>query len=542
MNLGEVIEQRRDEIVARFTAAVAREDPTRLDPGRVLLADHIPAFLDELAAELSSLGTQHTSRDVADVSSPGRQHGRQRYSLGYDLPSLVREYGLLEHVILDVAKRARARPSLDELDVLTRRLNVGITEAVSEYVAFRDEQLAAESQKELARVEAAARARDEFVAVVSHELRNPVSVILGWARLLRRGTLAPERLNHALEVIERNAATQQQLVENLADIGRVTTGRIRLHPSQVDLSEVVDAAVEEVRLALEAKRITLETELERGKTLLRADGERLLQVVWNLLTNAMKFTPKEGKIKVTLRRVDSDLELTVSDSGVGIAPERLPDIFDTFRQSDVNATRRSGGGLGIGLSITRHLVALHGGSIEAHSDGPGRGATFVVRLPVSPLVSPTVGVGKVPVGAPRPTSTEQRGGIEGLRVLVVDDNEDARELVAFTLESCGAQVHTAASVPEALTELDRFDPDIVISDIGMPEIDGFSLIRSIRSSPNARRAALPVIALTAFSRDEDRERALAEGFTLHVTKPVEPAELVDAVASLAKRKSSEPKP
>jgi CheY-like chemotaxis protein/two-component sensor histidine kinase len=378
--------------------------------------------------------------------------------------------------------------------------------------------------------------------MVSHELRTPLNAILGWMRLVRTGNLPAAKLEHAYGVIERNANAQSQLVADLLDISRVITGTIRINPSQVDFSNIVDIAVEDARMSLEAKRITLQVDMDREHALVRGDGDRLQQIVWNLLTNAVKFTAKDGAIRITLRRVESDLELVIVDNGIGITADFLPHVFETFRQSDSTATR-SYGGLGIGLSITKHLVELHGGTIEAISDGIGSGASFVVRLPVSPLVSSTVGVGKAP------TATTSAGGemgsfietLAGLRVLVVDDDEDARELLVVVLETCNVEAVGAGTARDALSALADFHADVMVSDIGMPGEDGYSLIRSLRASTDKRIAATPAIALTAFARPEDRTKALLHGFNMHLTKPVAPTELLALVADLSgRRRSIEP--
>lgn len=387
------------------------------------------------------------------------------------------------------------------------------------------------SQQERSRVEAATRAKDEFVAMVSHELRTPLNAILGWVRLMRSGSLSEQKREHAFEVIERNANAQSQLVADLLDISRALTGRIHVHPAQVDLANIVDMALEDVRLALEAKRIEVQVELEREHAIMRGDGERLQQVVWNLLSNAAKFTPKGGQVRVGLRRVESDLELSVADNGVGISPAFLPHVFESFRQWDAGSARTHGG-LGVGLSIAKHLVDLHGGSIQAESEGLGRGARFVVRLPISPLLSTTLGVPQVPAtrepAAPMPTAAGA-----GLRVLVVEDEPDARELIGYVLESCGMEVRLSPSVAAALSELSAFTPDVIVSDIGMPDEDGYSLIKNLRTSSKQQHKDIPAIALTAFARNDDRTRALVAGFNLHMSKPVEPSALVRAVLDLA---------
>jgi CheY-like chemotaxis protein len=395
------------------------------------------------------------------------------------------------------------------------------------------------SRAERARAEAATRAKDEFVAMVSHELRTPLNVIMGWVRLLRSGVLPESTKEKALDVIERNSSAQSQLVGDLLDISRVMTGKIRLDPSQVDLGHLVNLVLEDARLALEAKRLALEAVLPNGGAIMRGDAERLKQVVWNLLLNAIKFTPKEGRVSVELRYVESDLELRVRDTGIGIAPEFLPHVFDTFRQSDSKSTR-SHGGLGVGLSIVKHLVELHGGSIEARSAGAGKGAEFVVRLPISPLISTTLGVAKVPATMPQRKALERPQVLSGVSVLIVDDEEDARDLLRIVVESCDARAHLAAGVPQALATLAAEHVDVIVSDIGMPAQDGYDLIRSVRALPDPLKASLPAIALTAFARGEDRTEALLAGFNVYMSKPVELGDLLVALADLITYSKSSP--
>ncbi|MEY4578586.1 MAG: hypothetical protein RL701_3289, partial [Pseudomonadota bacterium] len=398
--------------------------------------------------------------------------------------------------------------------------------------AIDNAQLYELSRTERARAEAATRTKDEFVAVVTHELRTPLNVIIGWVRLLRSGTLPEKTREHALEVVERNANAQSQLVADLLDISRVLTGKVRLEPTQLDLGSLLALVIEDARLALEAKRLQLQTSFPDDSTVMRGDAERLKQIIWNLLLNAIKFTPKGGHIQVTLRRVESDLELTFTDSGVGIAPEFLPYLFDSFSQFDSKITRRHGG-LGIGLSITKHLVDLHGGVVEARSDGLGHGASFTVRLPVSPVISTTVGVSKMPAttGTSR-HELHRHAALIGKSVLIVDDEDDARDLLRIMLEGCEMEVHDASSARDALSILGTTRIDLIVSDIGMPEQDGFFLIREIRALAAKDKATTPAIALTAFARNEDRTRALLEGFNVHMAKPVEPAELLLTLADL----------
>ncbi len=399
-------------------------------------------------------------------------------------------------------------------------------------MAIDNAHLYAASQKERSRVEALTRAKDEFVAMVSHELRTPLNSIVGWLNLIREGALPEVKREHALAVCLRSANALNQLVGDLLDISRVITGTIRLTAAQVDLNDVVEMAVESVRPAADAKRIKLELQVERNDAIMRGDVGRLQQVVWNLLANAVKFTPKNGVVKVRVERIESDLQLVVTDSGAGISAEFLPHVFEGFRQSETGPGRGHGG-LGIGLSIAKHIVEMHGGSIEARSPGLGKGATFVVRLPISPLVSTTVGIPRVPATRGQALAEGPPSALQGVRVLVVDDEPDARELVSYLLEKSGTEVRAVGSAAEALKELETYTPHVIVSDIGMPDDDGYFLIRQVRTLAAEDKKNIPAIALTAFARNEDRKRALVEGFNLHMTKPVEPSALLKAVADLA---------
>jgi PAS domain S-box-containing protein len=387
------------------------------------------------------------------------------------------------------------------------------------------------------------RLKDEFLATVSHELRTPLQAILGWSRLLRgsaspggpvSGSVDPARIAKGLEVINRNAKAQAQLIEDILDVSRIITGKVRLNDTTVNLAAAVRAAADTMRPAAEAKRIELVTELDAELGAIAGDEDRLLQVVWNLISNAVKFTPSGGRVVVRAARVDTHVEIMVSDTGNGIPAEFLPYVFDRFRQAD-STTTRSHGGLGLGLAIVRHLVELHGGTVRADSGGAGKGATFTVTLPVRAVIG--VGPpGAIDVAAVRASPAEKESQVlTGTRVLVVDDEADARELIVTVLEQYGAEPRGAGSVVEALEVLSRFRPDVLVSDIGMPGEDGYVLIRKLRTLEDEQGIPrLPAVALTAYARGEDRRRALAAGFQVHVAKPVEPAELVEAIASIAR--------
>ena len=381
--------------------------------------------------------------------------------------------------------------------------------------------------------------KDEFLATLSHELRTPLSAILGWAHILRRGAGKPDDLAKGLDVIERNSRIQTQLIDELLDTSRITSGKVRLDVQPVDPAVFVLAAVETVRPAADAKGIRIAQVFDTPAVAVLGDPDRLQQVVWNLLSNAIKFTSPGGTVEVAVGRVGSEVDVSVSDTGAGITPEFLPHVFERFRQADASSTRRHGG-LGLGLAIVRSLVEQHGGSVHAASGGEGRGATFTVRLPLAPRRGGReprlAGTGEV--ARPEPDGTPQdfrTVDLSGLKVLVVDDEPDARTLIERVLGECYASVTVTASAAEALRVLDTEEADVLVSDIGMPDVDGYELMRRVRALDSRRGGAIPAIALTAFARPEDRRRALAAGFQAHMPKPMELSELVAKVAELGRR-------
>jgi PAS domain S-box-containing protein len=379
------------------------------------------------------------------------------------------------------------------------------------------------------RAEAASRAKDEFVAMISHEIRSPLNAILGWSQMLRQGTLDKSATTNALESIERNARAQAQLVSDLLDISRVITGKLRINARPVDITNSLESALESIRPAAEAKQIQIEIEREPYATVVTGDADRLQQVLWNLLSNAVKFTPRGGQVKVSITRSDSQLELTISDTGAGINPEFLPYIFERFTQADTT-TARSHAGLGLGLSIVRHIIELHGGTVTAQSEGAGKGASFRITLPVRALKTRDVDK-ETDVPA---NSLAADIALNSVRVMVVDDEAETRDLLKVMLASHGADVATYGSGAEALAQIAAWKPQVIVSDIGMPVQDGYAFIRKVRSL-GASEPLIPAIALTAYARAEDRMRALAAGFQMHVPKPVEASELVMVIASLVKR-------
>ena len=417
------------------------------------------------------------------------------------------------------------------------RRMTGISLDITERKRAEEErqQLLQREQEARKQAEAANRLKDEFLATVSHELRTPLTSIMGWANLLRTQKFDDATRARALETIERNAKVQTQLIEDLLDVSRIITGQIRLQVHPVELAKVIEAAIEAVRPAAEAKGIRLQRVVDSMAGPVSGDPDRLQQVVWNLLSNAVKFTPKGGRIYIKLERSDSQARITVQDTGQGISPEFLPHVFDRFRQADSSMTRQHGG-LGLGLAIVRHLVELHGGTVHATSEGVDRGATFTINLPLMPISRPAQELETVHPAAKGFTSLDCQTDLEGVRVLVVDDEPDARDLLGVILKQCGAEVTLAASADEALQAFRQIKPDVLISDIQMPGKDGYALIREIRELEAGDGSQTPAAALTAHARVEDRVRSLSAGFQVHVPKPVEPVELIAVVSSLAGRR------
>jgi signal transduction histidine kinase/DNA-binding response OmpR family regulator len=382
-----------------------------------------------------------------------------------------------------------------------------------------------------AAAEGASRAKDEFLSTLSHELRTPLNAIVGWAGLLRSGAVPPEQRARALETVERNARVQARLIEEMLDLSRIEQGKLVLSVGPVEMVRVVEAAIDAVRPAADAKGVRLQPVLDSHATIV-GDPDRLQQIVWNLLSNAIKFTPKGGRVQIRLHRAQSFVEVAVADNGQGIDPTFLPHVFDRFRQGDASFTRKAGG-LGLGLAIVRSLVELHGGNVSAASDGTGRGATFIVRLPTAPLRADVARQKQDSKAGESPApSFDCPPILKGLRLLVVDDEPDTRELLKFVISQCDSEVTTAGSAAEALQFLETTQFDMLVSDVGMPEEDGYSLIRKVRNL--AKNGNIPALALTAYARSEDRSQALRAGFNMHLSKPIEPAELMVVLATLVR--------
>ena len=430
----------------------------------------------------------------------------------------------------------RAQEELEERVRARTRELAAANESLSAEVEERkriehDRQLLLESEQHArAQAEAANRMKDEFLATLSHELRTPLNAILGWSHLLTSGRADQALVERAITIIRNNAAAQSQLIEDILDVSRIIGGKLRLNVGRVQLREVVEAALDTVTPAAAAKMIAIEREIEEIDPL-SGDRDRLQQVVWNLLSNAVKFTPREGRVVVRLMRRDDDVLLSVQDSGIGIAPDFLPYVFDRFSQADGSATRRHGG-LGLGMAIVRHLAELHGGTVRADSAGENQGATFTMTLPLRANVAVA---DELPAGpaASEPAACDELPQLEDVSVLVVDDNADSRNLLRELLSGHGAATVTAGSTDEAIQVFRRLRPDVLVSDIAMPGEDGYDLIRRVRQLGEHEGGRTPAVAVTAYVRGEDRTAAFAAGYDRHIRKPVDVAELVTAVAQLA---------
>jgi signal transduction histidine kinase len=446
----------------------------------------------------------------------------------------IRALSLTSFMIVPLIAHGRALGAMTFVSAESGRHYGAADLQLAQDVALRAA-LAVDNARAYDQTRRANQVKDDFLATLSHELRTPLNAILGYARMLRSGMLSADRMARAFDIVERNATSLAQIVEDVLDVSRIVSGKIRLNVRRVDLPVVVRESVETVQPAADARGVRLETVIDPRAAPVAGDSDRLQQVIWNLLSNAVKFTPRGGRVQVQVARVNSHVEVTVSDTGVGIAPDFLPHMFERFRQADSRFSREHGG-LGLGLAIARHMVEMHGGTIWATSEGIGRGATFRMTLPVmivhsEPLLDeqrlhPTAGHGRSDPSLVR---------LDGVHVLAVDDDDDALELLREILESAGARVTTAASATEALSRLDVSTPDVILSDVGMPGMDGFELISRVRDASGAEYGKVPAAALTAYARSEDRTRALRAGFQMHLAKPIDPGELLAAVHALARR-------
>jgi PAS domain S-box-containing protein len=507
--------------------AVAHVDPEKIELARMIRSRYEDPGSPYSPASVVQTGTAALVKGISDDMIVAAAHGDE------ERIRLVRSLGLRSYMVVPLTAHGRTFGALTLATAESGRMYGDDDFRFAHELAYRAA-LAVDNARAYEEAQTANRLKDEFLATLSHELRTPLNAILGYSRLLQSGMMTANKHAHALHTVERNASALTQIVGDILDVSRIISGKIRLSVQAVDLPRVVSDAVESVLPAAEAKQIRVQTLLDPRAAPISGDPDRLQQIVWNLVSNAVKFTQKQGLVQVRVERVNSHVEIVVSDNGSGIPPEFLPHIFERFRQADSRTTREHGG-IGLGLAIVRHLVELHGGTITVVSDGPNTGATFRVRLPlmivhqetpVERRIHPTTDA--VPVGAELPD-------LSGLSVLAVDDDADARALVAETLEMRGARVAAVDSVEEALELLGRSGADVMIADIGMARSDGYDLIKRVRQSANPAIREVPAAALTAYARAEDRMKTLRSGFQMHLAKPVDPAELVIAVAALAKR-------
>ncbi|MGE5788241.1 MAG: ATP-binding protein, partial [Myxococcales bacterium] len=510
---------------------------THADPSKLALAEEFRRRLNPDPEQrhglwnVERMGVSQSYNDVTDESV-------SRLTQDPELQGLLKQMGIKSALIVPIQVRGRILGAITLVSSTSnRRYDQAELQLAEELgrragVALENAQLYAAAQHAAKVAEEASRAKDEFLAIVSHELRTPLSAIVGWASLLNERVKDPAIVK-PMEVIYRNAQAQIRIIDDILDVSRVITGKLRLDVKPTDVVTITREAIEVVRPSASAKQINIEFKPERDFCLLAADPDRLQQVVWNLLSNAVKFTDSKGNIWVSLRQEGSNVVLSVQDSGRGIDAEFLPYVFDRFRQADASITRRVGG-LGLGLALVRHIVELHGGRAFAMSDGLGHGATFTITLPILAVIPNVLRAPRAQeLAAVAPVGD---ANLAQIRVLVVDDEPDARELILTVLTQAGATVRVAGSVSEAWSIFREFLPDILVSDIGMPDEDGYSLMRKIRGLPAEMGGNTPALALTALARDEDRNRAIAAGYDAHLGKPVKPEELAKAVARVASAK------
>ena len=507
--------------------AVDHVDPAKVELGKEVRRRYADPSTPYGVAHVVRTATSAMIPEVTDEMIVAGARGDQ------ERIGLVRSLGLRSYMCVPLVSGGRAMGALTLATAESGRRYTEDDLRFAEDVASRAA-LAVENARAYEELRRANRLKDEFLATLSHELRTPLNAIVGYARIAIAGILTGDKLSHGLVTIERNASALAQMVEDMLDVSRIVAGKMRLNVQPVEVPVVLHEAIETIRPAADAKRIKLQSMVDPQVGPISGDPDRLRQIIWNLLSNSVKFTPKEGHVQIRLERINSSVEITVSDTGIGIDAKLLPHIFERFRQGDGVGTKPNVG-LGLGLSIVRNLVDLHGGTVYASSAGPGTGATFRVRLPVM-IVHPPHEEKRVHPRHERALSVEQLPDLTGTHVLAVDDEPDALGLLIEILETAGAHVTTASSGAAALEKIRAARPDVLLADLGMPVMDGFQLIQRLRQSSDPLEREIPAAALTAYGRSEDRARSLQAGFEMHLGKPIDPVELASAVQALVRRR------
>jgi signal transduction histidine kinase/ActR/RegA family two-component response regulator len=510
--------------------AVAHVDPRKVEFARTLQerypADpNAPGGIHEVIRTGQPAFMSRIPAALLEASARNEEHRR-----------LIQELSLTSYMCVPLMAHGKAFGAITFVSAESRReYGEGDLRFARELAARAS--LAVENARLYARANEASRLKDEFLATLSHELRTPLNAVLGYARMLKLGTTAPDKAKQALDVIERNGTALKQIIEDVVDVSRIVAGRLRLNVEPVDLPAILRESRATVMPAADAKGVRVESIIDPITVPVSGDPDRLLQIAWNLLSNAIKFTPRGGKVQLRLARVNSHVEITVSDTGRGIAADFLPFVFERFRQSDASFAREHGG-LGLGLAIAKQLVELHGGTVSVSSGGLGQGATFTVKLPLMIVHTPTSELSprEQPLTDRQAPALEYVPRLDGVHVLAIDDEPDSLSLLRTVLEGAGATVRTSGSGPDALNAVGHRPPDVIVADIGMPGMDGFQLIRALRQMDEPVRST-PAAALTAYARSQDRITSLASGYQMHLVKPIDPLELIVAVASLAARRS-----
>jgi PAS domain S-box-containing protein len=515
---------------------IARLAAAHVDPAKIPLLEELKGCLDEQTAPYSPA---HIIRKAAPALIPEVNDAMLAAAAQGDTERLraVRSLALTSYLCVPMLTGGHAVGAITLATGDSGRRYTDDDLHFAEDLAARAA-LAVENARSYEQLQRANQLKDEFLGTLSHELRTPLNAILGYARIVRSGMIAEDKLPRALDTIERNAHALTQMVEDLLDVSRIVAGKMRLNVQPVDLPVILHEAIETMAPAAEAKRIRIRSVIDPQVEPISGDPDRLRQIVWNLLSNAIKFTPKEGQIQVRLERINSSVEITVSDTGTGIAADFLPHLFERFRQADAGTARQQPG-LGLGLAIVRNLVELHGGTVSAASAGPGSGATFRVRVPVMIVHPDAQEEPRIHPRHERLPSAERLPELRGVHVLAVDDEPDSLRLLTEILEAAGARVTTAMSGAAALEKMQSSKPDVLLADLGMPSMDGFELIERIRRSPEPELREVPAAALTAYGRVHDRSKTLQAGFEMHLVKPIDPVELASAVQALARRRPAE---